>query len=128
MPAEYVSVRVDGLSAVTRALVGMGVEVEDLKDAFSSIASVGARIAAGFAPKLTGRLAGDVRGNRARNKAVIAAGRVSVPYAGPINYGWPARNIEAAGFMQRADQELQPYALRRLQQNIDAAVRRRGLG
>jgi hypothetical protein len=29
-----------------------------------------------------------------RSKAVVTAGRASVPYAGPINYGWAAHNIE----------------------------------
>lgn len=124
---EYVSVRIDGLNAVVRDLLAMGLEVEDMKGAFSEIARLGARVAARHAPRRTGRLAGDVRGNRARNKAVIAAGRSSLPYAGPINYGWAKRNIEPSGFMQKAEKELQPYALRRLELAINTSVRRRGL-
>jgi hypothetical protein len=124
---EYVSVRIDGLNAVIRDLLAMGLQVEDLKGAFSEIARFGAVLAARHAPRRTGRLAGDVRGNRARNKAVVAAGRSAVPYAGPINYGWAARGIQPSGFMQKADQELQPYALRVLEQDINASIRRRGL-
>lgn len=120
-------VRVSGLTAVTRALLELGLEVDDLKDAFSGIADEGARLAAGFAPKRTGTLAGDVRGNRARSKAVIAAGRVSVPYAGAINYGWRAHNIEPNGFMQRADRVLQPYSIKRLEREINEQIQRRGL-
>lgn len=120
-------VRVEGLSAVTRALVGLGLEVDDLKDAFSNIAREGAELAAQYAPKRTGRLAGDVRGNRARSSANVAVGRVSVPYAGPINYGWAAHNITANGFMQRVDQAWQPHALRRLEYEINQQIARRGL-
>jgi hypothetical protein len=120
-------VRVEGLSAVTRALVGLGLEVEDLKDAFSNIAREGAQLAARYAPKLSGALAGDIRGNRARSSAHVAAGRSALPYAGPVNYGWRAHNITANGFMQKADKDWQPYALKRLEQEINQQIARRGL-
>lgn len=124
---EVVSIRVDGLSGVVRALISAGAEVEEVKDAMSDVAQMGARVASSLAPRLSGRLAADVRGNRARAKAVITAGRTSVPYAGPINYGWAKRNIAASGFMQRADQAIQPYALARLEQNINQIISARGL-
>jgi len=127
MPGETVTYRIANLGQTVRALIALGVDVDDLKDAFGDIAQQGAQIAASHAPRLSGRLAGDVRGNRARSKAVITAGRVSVPYAGPINYGWAARNIAPSGFLQKADQELQPIALRLLEQGINAAIRRRML-
>lgn len=120
-------VRVSGLTAVTRALLEIGLEVDDLKEPFADIADRGARLASGFAPKRSGRLAGDVRGNRARSKAVITAGRTSVPYAGPINYGWAAHNITPNGFMQKADKVLQPWALRQLESGINKQIAKRGL-
>jgi hypothetical protein len=125
--ATPVTFRVDGLSSVVRGLLELGLEVDDLKDAFSEIAKQGAAVAAAYAPRRSGALAGDIRGNRARSKAVITAGRVSVPYAGPINYGWAAHNIEPSGFMQKADEALQPYALQRLEADINASITRKGL-
>lgn len=124
----YASIRIDGLNAVVRNLIAIGVEVDDLKSAFSAVAARGARIAAGFAPKQSGRLAGDIRGNRARSKAVITAGRVSVPYSGVQNYGWAKRNITGTGFMQRTDRVLKPYALKQLETAINTQIRKRGLG
>jgi hypothetical protein len=124
---ETVTFRVDGLSRVVAGLISLGLEVNDLKDAFSDIAKQGAVVAASYAPRRSGALAGDIRGNRAKSKAVITAGRVSVPYAGPINYGWAAHNIEPSGFMQKADAALQPFALQRLEANINAAITKRGL-
>lgn len=109
------------------ALQRMGLDVDDLKDAFSDIAATGAAIASRNAPRLTGALAADIRGNRAKSKAVVTAGRVSVPYAGPINYGWAAHGITGAYFMQQADAELQPYALRMLEQNINRKIAEKGL-
>jgi hypothetical protein len=120
-------VRVTGLREVVRGLEKMGVEVDDLKDGFSSIASEGAQLAAGFIRSLTGRLAGTVRGNRAKARAVITAGRSSVPWAGPQNYGWARRNIKAQGFMQQADRVMQTRSRVLLEDALTGAIRRSGL-
>lgn len=127
MPKQQVSFQIAGLNAVIRDLLALGLEVEDLKTAFGAIADEGAREASLFAPKVTGRLAGDIRGNRAKSKAVVTAGRASVPYAAPINYGWPAHNIEPSGFMQKVDDRWGDYALRRLEEEINKQIARRGL-
>lgn len=120
-------VRVDGLAAVVRDLQAIGLEVEDLKDAFQTISQLGARAAAAHVRSDSGRLAGDVRGNRAKSKAVITAGRASLPYAGVQNYGWPAHNISPQGFMQKADRELQPISLRLLEREVNRQIRKRGM-
>jgi phage gpG-like protein len=124
---DRVGFQVEGLSKVVRDLKAMGVEVNDLKDAFSKIAAEGADIAERHTPKRSGRLAASIRGNRAQSKAVVTAGRSAVPYAGVANYGWPSHNIPAAEFMQAADREMQPIALRRLEDEITALIRKKGL-
>lgn len=121
-------VRVTGLNSTVRALEKLGLDVDDLKAAFGPIAAEAADIAAGYAPRRTGALAASIRGNRSKNKAVVAAGRARVPYAGPINYGWKKRGINPSGFMQKADEEMQPKALDMLEDAIGSAIRRRGLG
>lgn len=126
MPAQ-VGYRVEGLTKLTRELTGLGLDVDDLKDAMATVASEGARLAAGFAPRKSGALASSVRGNRAKSKAVVSAGRAAVPYAGPQNYGWPKRGITAKHFMQKADQAMRPRALSLLEQEIQKAIRKRGL-
>lgn len=119
--------RVEGLSSVVRGLQDLGVEVEDLKDAFAAIAAQAAQVAASAAPSESGALRGSLRGNRAKGKAVVTAGRSAVPYAGPINYGWPTRNIEGAGFMQTADEAMGPRALALLEAEINQQIRAKGL-
>lgn len=120
-------VRVEGLNKVVRQLVALGADIEDLKDGFSKIADDGARLASSFAPKKTGALSATVRGNRAKNKAVVTAGRAKVRYAGVINYGWPKRSIKASRFMQRADEALQPKALEMLEEALTEAINKKGL-
>lgn len=120
-------VRVEGLNRLVRELQGLGLELDDLKDAFAEIARKGAETASSFAPKRTGALAASIRGNRAKNKAVVAAGKARVRYAGPINYGWPARNIRASSFLQRTDLYLRPWAVDMLDEALMDAARRRGL-
>ncbi|MET9313828.1 hypothetical protein ABZX12_18605 [Kribbella sp. NPDC003505] len=120
-------VRIQGLREVVRGLEKLGLSVDDLKDAFAPIAAEGARLAAAHVRSRSGRLAGTLRGNRAKSKAVITAGRASVPYAGPQNYGWKRRNIPAQGFMQRADAELAPRSVRLLEAAVNDAIRRSGL-
>lgn len=121
------SLRVTGIKELVRDLQALGVSVDDLKAAFSAIAAKGARYASAFAPHRTGRLAASIRGNKAKSKAVVIAGGARVPYAGAINYGWAARNIEASHFMQRADAVVAPEAVKQLEQEIAAQIARRGL-
>lgn len=119
-------VRVENLTATVRALQAIGVEVQDLKEVFAGIAAEGARLASAAAPRRTGRLQGSIRGNRAKNKAVILAGRARVPYAGPINYGWPRRKIRAALFLQKADAQLAESAPRMLEDGIQRVMTKNG--
>jgi len=126
--AGTVGFKVEGLPKVVRDLQSLGLEVDDLKDAFSEIAREGAQIAAGFAPHRSGALAGSIRGNKAKSKAVVTAGRGrAVPYAGAINYGWPRRGIAPQGFMQKADAAMRPRALSELESAINRKIKERGL-
>jgi hypothetical protein len=117
---------IEGLREAVRDLERLGVEVDDLKEAFAAIASEGAQIAARLAPSRSGRLAGSIRGNRAKGKAVVTAGRATVPYAGAINYGWRRRGIRASGFMQRADAQLEPRSVGLLEDNLNRIIHDRG--
>lgn len=124
MPNGYT---VEGLNKVVKALVEAGVEVDDLKDAFAQIAEEAAQKASSLAPKRTGALAATVRGNRAKNKAVVTAGRAKVKYAGAINYGWPKRGIRPSGFMQKADEAMRPDALAKLEAAVNTIISEKGL-
>lgn len=127
MARSPISVEVTGLSKAVRALKAVGAGVDDLKDAFARIAAEAAGIVRTNVPHKTGRLASTVRGNRAQSRATVTIGRATVPYAGPINYGWPARNIAASNFIARSDPTIQPLAVQRLEAEIKGLVRKQGL-
>lgn len=119
-------IAVEGLRGLNRDLLNVGVEVGDLKDVYGEIARVGAETAADFAPAKSHALEQTIRGNRAKGKAVITAGRARVRYAGPINYGWPKRNIEGAQFLAKADKVMEEKAPQMLEDGITAVLGRNG--
>jgi hypothetical protein len=125
--AGGIGVRVSGLNELVRGLQRAGVEVEDLKGVFSDIASESAGYVRAYVPRRSGKLAGTVRGNRAKSKAVVTVGRARVRYAGPINYGWPARNIRPADFIKKADYAIASRAVAMLDEGIDQLLRQVGL-
>lgn len=121
------TVRVEGLRETVRGLERAGVEVADLKDVFGRIAAEGAETGAGFTPTRTGRLARSARGNKAKNRAVVMWGRASVPWAGPILFGWPRRGIKAAATLRRTDDVMEVKAPRLLEDGIGDMLHRYGL-
>lgn len=92
-------VRVDGLRQVQRSLERLGVEAADMRDAMQRIGALVAGTARTLVPRRRGRLAATIRPGRAKGKATVRAGSAAVPYAGPIHWGWPARNIAAQPFL-----------------------------
>lgn len=115
--------RVEGLGGVTRALSGLGTDLEDL-DSFDQIGTAGVRIARGFVHNKSGRLGASLQAERKPNQVEITSPLI---YAPVQNYGWPARNITPQRFMQRTDPVLEPIARAALEQDVNQNIRRRGL-
>lgn len=118
-------IRVDGVEELERKLALAGMRLNDLD--FQAISAEATRLAQSFVPKRTGRLAASIRGNKSKNRAVVKAGGARLPYAAPINYGWPAHNIEPSEFMQKADREMRRTAPTMVERLVDAALKARGL-
>lgn len=80
-----------------------GLDLEELKATNASVAGVVASAGRAGAPVgPTGRLAASVRPGATKTMAVTRAGFARVPYAGPIHWGWPKRNITAQPFLSDA--------------------------
>lgn len=99
------ALQVAGARQLRAAMKRAGVDVQDLKDAHRKIADDVAAEAAPHAPRRTGRLAGTVRASGTASAAIVRAGRSSVPYAGPIHWGWQARGITAQPWIYEAGQD-----------------------
>lgn len=100
--------QVEGARELRSTMRKAGADMEDLKDANAAVAATVAARAASGAPHQSGRLAGSVRGNRALSSAVVKVGGASLPYAGPVHWGWPARNINAQPFAVDAAHDTEP--------------------
>jgi hypothetical protein len=96
--ARRPAVEVEGLRELRRTLKAAGVSLQDLKDAHAQVAQLVVRVATPRVPVRTGALAASLRGTGQAGAAVVRAGRASVPYAGPIHWGWPDRHIKAQPF------------------------------
>ena len=111
------AVKFNGAAEFRAKLQQMGVDLKDFKTINRLIAENVASEARSRAPRDTGTLAGDVRGGGTKTRAYVSVGRKRIPYAGPIHFGWPARNIQAQPFLyeaidSRADDVREVYAKR----------------
>ena len=74
-----------------------GADMDDLKEVNREAAQIALPAVRNLAPRgKTGRLAGSLRVGATKRAGVI---RKAVPYAGPTNYGWPARRIKPRLFV-----------------------------
>jgi hypothetical protein len=93
-----VALRVEGLDAFRKELRNLGTDrywTKELGKANQKSAAVVAKEVGREAPRgATGNLAKSARALKSATKAQVAYGtNARVPYAGPINFGWAARNI-----------------------------------
>ncbi|MFE3071777.1 hypothetical protein [Streptomyces sp. NPDC059247] len=86
-------VQVEGGRELRRRLRRIEGGLDDLRDAHRWVADYVGTMARAQAPRRTGALAATERDSGTRTMSTVRYGRASVPYAGPIHYGWPARHI-----------------------------------
>lgn len=120
-------VHIQGLREITRAMERAGVEVEDLKEVMGEIAAEATQVMQPLIPSRTGRLRATARGNRAKGAATVTIGTARVPYAAAIQYGWPARNITPAHFVEKTDARMETRAVQLLEEGWGRIAERYGL-
>jgi hypothetical protein len=95
-------VQLIGNKELRRTMKKAGEDLSDLKDVHQAVGALVAGVAQGLAPKRSGALAGSIRPTRAAAGVAIKAGGAGIPYANPIHWGWPKRNIAANPFLSDA--------------------------
>ena len=88
-------VSIQGLSRLRRTMKAAEVDMGLLKGLNRAAAGVVEGAASSATPTLTGRLGSTLRSSATQSAGIVRAGRKSVPYAGVIHWGWPAKNIKA---------------------------------
>lgn len=120
--AERGGVQVDGMREAIRDLDAFGHELEDVH-AVGKIADAAADEVAKHSPKRSRRLANSARPSTAKNVAFVT---VTVPWAGPIFYGWARRNIRPSNTIARADAAMETEAPRILETDLDRITTKYG--
>jgi hypothetical protein len=96
-------IQIDGLKETQKALREMSDDLKDeMKPTHKAAAEVIVDGAKRYVPVRTGRLAGSIRALATRTSGRVRAGSASVPYAGPIHFGWPERRIKPQPFIYEA--------------------------
>jgi hypothetical protein len=102
------AIRVEGVSRLVSTMRKAEVDVDELRDVTVAAGAIAAAAIRPLIPVRTGRLAASARSNRAARRSTVSVGRASLPYAGPIHWGWPARKIKGAEFGPRGLQAAEP--------------------
>lgn len=117
-------VQVEGLRELRRRLRRIDGGLAQLKTVNKATADYIASAARPGTPHRTGRLAASLRTSGTNRAGVIRAGTARVPYAGPIHWGWPRRNIAPQPWLIEAAQRTELAWTARYQQDINDLVER----
>ena len=102
-PDQVVKAEIVGLREVQRDLTKLGQDTKtEMKETHKAAAEVVVMGAKRLVPYRTGALAASIRALATQSSGRVRAGSASVPYAGPIHFGWPSRGIAPNPFIYDA--------------------------
>lgn len=116
--------RVEGGRKLRRTLRQAGDDLQSLKQAHADAAAIAAKASSALAPKRTGRLANTIRSSGTNTAGIIRAGYARLPYAGPVHWGWKARNIKPNPFISKGAQDSEGRWIRVYETAVDAALKK----
>lgn len=91
---------IEGLKEVQADLRALGDATKnDMKETHRRAGEIVVQGAKRFVPVRTGKLLESMRSNPTMRMGRVRVGSASVPYAGPIHFGWPARSIRPQPFI-----------------------------
>lgn len=123
------AIRVEGLAKLDRELKAAGDAVSDgarseLKAIHKDAANDIKDAAAARVPVRTGRLRASIRAAATARAGTVRAGFKSVPYAGPIHFGWPKHNITPQPFLYDALDARKDEVERAYRARVDQVMQR----
>lgn len=117
-------ITITGVKQVTDTLNKLGKDLESNLELNKELSTTLSQKASAMAPRLTGALASSVQGNPSAEKAQILAGSAAVPYAGVIEYGWPAKNRQAQPYLNPAVNNNMGYIIEKYNESIKKAIQK----
>ena len=121
------TITVDGARDLRKALRSVDGGTADLKEAHAAAAEIVERRAVDLVPRMSGLLSGSIRSSGQAAGGVVRSGRASVPYAGPIHFGWASRNIEPNPFLYDALDDRRDEVLDTYGSQVTGLIERHGL-
>lgn len=123
----YAGVQIEGMRSLRSTLRKAGDDLTELKGVNAAAAGIAAGRAQGWAPVRSGALAASVRSSGTKTAGIVRTGNnrksaSGVPYAGPIHWGWPARNIKANPFLSYSAQATEPAWIKLYTDYLDKTV------
>jgi hypothetical protein len=126
-------VRIEGADTLRRTINKMeqGIDRDaargDMKAAHLQAAEIVKSKAVQLVPTRSGRLQQTIRAAGAQRSGRVRAGFSRVPYAGPIHFGWPQRNIAPQPFLYDALDARRFEVRDAYERNIEQIKRKYGL-
>lgn len=113
---------VEGGRRLRATLRQAGDDLQGMRDAHRDASQIAANAAAALAPVRSGRLRATVRAAGTKTAGIIRAGFARVPYAGPVHWGWPRRNIPANTFLSDGAKSTEPRWLPVYMKHVEQAL------
>ena len=125
--AEALIINVKGVDTLTALLLKFSDDVKKLNGFGTEIGNLIANNASALAPKRTGALAASIGSVVKENGVQIYAGSERVPYAGVIEYGWPAKNRQAKPYLMPAVQNNMQAIIKKYEDGISGRIKKYNL-
>ena len=118
------TITVEGARELRKALRDLDGATADLKAAHADSANIVAQRAMQIVPRRSGTLGSSIRSTGQAAAGVVRSGRASVPYAGPVHFGWPRRNISPQPFLYDALDERRGEVLDMYEERVASLIKK----
>jgi len=95
-----VGAEVHGLAETHRAFADLESDFSNLEETHRAAAEAAADRSRDLVPVVSGALRDTIHVEASKDGAEVLAGSATVPYAGVIEYGWPAHGIAAEPYLE----------------------------
>jgi HK97 gp10 family phage protein len=123
------ALQIEGLRETLRDLKELSKDArDDMKETHRRAGEIVAAAAKPLAPVRTGALSKTIVSSPTQRQGRVRIGRgESVPYAGPIHFGWPARRIKPQPFIYEALDARREQVLQTYEHRINDLIARHNL-
>jgi hypothetical protein len=116
---------IEGLRELQKALRNLTDDSRnDMKETHRRAGQIIVEAAAPLVPVQSGALLASARSAPTQRQGRVRVGSAAVPYAGPIHFGWPARNIRPNPFIYEVLDRRRDEVLKLYEARIDELIRK----